>query len=148
MGDAAKCGAEDAGLGATSASAPNLMRIGELAERLDVSARTIRYYEGLGLIKPARRKGKGYRYFDNQALERMIRIQELKRLGLSLDEIVDSLQRQFSGKDSKKAHKKAIKALETQLDATEAQMEALRDFRRRLKADIAYHKGALRSAKR
>jgi DNA-binding transcriptional MerR regulator len=142
-----KSKSENTGPNATPASASGLMRIGELAERLGVSARTIRYYEGLGLIQPARRRGKGYRYFDAQAMERMTRIQELKRLGLSLDDIVDSLQRQFPGKDNKKAHKKAVKALETQLEETEAQMEALRDFRRKLKTEIAYHKGALRSAK-
>ena len=86
-----KSKSENTGPNATPASASGLMRIGELAERLGVSARTIRYYEGLGLIQPARRRGKGYRYFDAQAMERMTRIQELKRLGLSLDDDVAGL---------------------------------------------------------
>ena len=123
----------------TSAESPaqaGLMRIGELARRMGVSTRTLRYYEGLGLISPARRRGKGYRYYDAGAVDRIARVQEMKRLGLPLEEIASALARQFPDKDNKKAHKKAVKALEAQLQDTEAQMEALRDVRRKLKTEI------------
>lgn len=144
MADSKKAAKKD---GADKDPRAGLMRIGEMAERLGVSARTLRYYEGLGLISPAHRRGKGYRYYDAGAMERVGRIQQMKRLGLPLDEIATALEKQFPQKDNKKAHKKAVKALEAQLQDTEAQMEALRDFRRKLKIQIAHHKGALKGAK-
>lgn len=61
--------------------------VGELARLAGVSARTIRYYEEIGLLLTARRFSGGRRAFDDDALERLRFIGRLKRLGLSLREI-------------------------------------------------------------
>ena len=65
------------------------MRIGELARRAGVTTRTVRYYEGLGLLV-SRREGSGHRQYDEDALTRMAKIDWLKRMGLTLDEIAES----------------------------------------------------------
>lgn len=64
------------------------MRIGELAGRAGVTLRTLRYYEGLGLIRPVPRRPGGFRFYDEATLQRIERIRRLKELfGFSLDEV-------------------------------------------------------------
>jgi DNA-binding transcriptional MerR regulator len=57
------------------------MRIGELARRTGVSERSLRYYEQQGLLA-ARRTVGGQREYPEQAVDRVIRIQELFAAGL------------------------------------------------------------------
>ena len=61
--------------------------IGELSDRVGVSAHTIRYYERLGLLEPSKRTESGYRIYSEENEERLRFIQKAKRFGLSLDEI-------------------------------------------------------------
>jgi DNA-binding transcriptional MerR regulator len=64
-------------------------RIGEVAERVGITTRTIRYYEELGLLGSSERaKGKHRLYTDEDVarLQELIRLRDL--LGLSLDELV------------------------------------------------------------
>jgi DNA-binding transcriptional MerR regulator len=64
-----------------------VLSIGELRARAGVSARTLRYYEELGLLPGVRRKAGGRRVYGPDELERLQFIQRLKALGLSLAEI-------------------------------------------------------------
>jgi DNA-binding transcriptional MerR regulator len=57
------------------------MRIGELARRTGVSERSLRYYEQQGLLAAGRTSG-GQREYPEQAVDRVIRIQELFAAGL------------------------------------------------------------------
>lgn len=61
--------------------------IGEFARRAGVTARALRVYEELGLIRSLGRGENGYRYFHVDQLGQMKRIQEFKALGFSLREI-------------------------------------------------------------
>ncbi len=63
------------------------MRIGDLTEQAGVTQRTVRYYESIGLLHPAEREGHGHHYYTEETLARLRKIDQLKRLGLSLDEI-------------------------------------------------------------
>jgi DNA-binding transcriptional MerR regulator len=64
------------------------MRIGDLARRLRVSARTLRHYEAVGLLGvPAHESRNGYRSYGAAELLRGVQIEQLKAAGLSLDEI-------------------------------------------------------------
>ncbi len=64
-----------------------LFSVGELARQAQVSPRTIRYYEEVGLLNSARRYAGGRRVFNGDALQRLRFIGRLKRLGLTLKEI-------------------------------------------------------------
>lgn len=64
-----------------------LRSIGEACEATGLSARTIRYYEELGLLPEVRRKSGGRRAYADHELERLRFIRRLKALGLSLAEI-------------------------------------------------------------
>lgn len=65
------------------------MRIGQLADRAGVTPRTIRYYESLGLLGPNSREGAGFRYYTEAELSRLQKINELKELGFTLEEIAN-----------------------------------------------------------
>ncbi|MFJ8698868.1 HEAT repeat domain-containing protein [Streptomyces ardesiacus] len=63
------------------------MLIGEVARRSGVSARMLRHYESLGLVRPSGRTGSGYREYSRDDVRRIFHIESLRSLGLSLREI-------------------------------------------------------------
>jgi MerR family transcriptional regulator, repressor of the yfmOP operon len=72
-----------------SATEQRPLRIGELADRVGVTPRTIRYYEELGLLGGGGRAKGAHRLYteaDVARLSELIRLRDL--LGLSLDELV------------------------------------------------------------
>ncbi|MGW0182514.1 MerR family transcriptional regulator [Nocardia sp. NPDC003345] len=66
------------------------MRIGELAQRTGVSERSLRYYEQQRLLAAGRTPG-GHRDYPEQAVDRVIHIQELFAAGLCSKKIVQIL---------------------------------------------------------
>lgn len=63
------------------------MRIGELAEAVSMPAKTIRYYEAIGLLPPPERRPNGYRAYDQSACERLRFVKAAQAVGFSLGEI-------------------------------------------------------------
>lgn len=63
--------------------------IGRVCEETGVSARTVRYYEELGLLPGVRRRSGGRRVYGDDEVERLRFIQRLKAMGLSLQEVAD-----------------------------------------------------------
>ncbi len=113
------------------------MQIGELASRAAVSHRTIHYYERLGLLRPAEREGAGYRYYDEEALQRLEKIAALKRLGLSLEDIAAVIDLYFTDASGIRGKRKVLEILRSQMDRTEGQLRELEGFRDDLRASIA-----------
>ena len=67
------------------------MQINKLATQTGVSTKTIRYYEEIGVLPPAKRLPNGYRIYDESDLERLRLVNGARQLGLSLDEIKEVL---------------------------------------------------------
>ncbi|MEV4004755.1 HEAT repeat domain-containing protein [Actinomadura sp. NPDC049753] len=63
------------------------MLIGDVARRSGVSARMLRHYESLGLVRPTGRTGAGYREYSGEDIRRIFHIESLRSLGLSLREV-------------------------------------------------------------
>ena len=63
------------------------VKIGELARITGVTVRTLRYYDRLGLLRPACVTESGHRLYDQRSVGELYCIAALKRLGLSLAEI-------------------------------------------------------------
>lgn len=63
------------------------MLIGEVARRSGVSARMLRHYESLGLVRPTGRTGGGYREYSTDDIRRIFHVESLRTLGLSLREV-------------------------------------------------------------
>jgi DNA-binding transcriptional MerR regulator len=65
-----------------------VFRIGEFSRLSLVSVKALRYYDELGLLKPARvDEWTGYRYYSTNQLARLNRVLVLKDMGLSLEQI-------------------------------------------------------------
>ena len=68
-------------------NASGRMQIGEVAERIGLSLRTIRHYEEVGLAVPSARSGGGFRLYAESDVERLRVIMQMKPLGFSLDQM-------------------------------------------------------------
>ncbi|MCZ4550981.1 MerR family transcriptional regulator [Gordonia rubripertincta] len=67
------------------------MLIGELSRQTGVSARMLRHYDSLGLVRPTDRSDGGYREYSNDDILRIFRVESLRSLGLSLREVQRAL---------------------------------------------------------
>ncbi|MFB7373104.1 MerR family transcriptional regulator [Streptomyces sp. NPDC056222] len=67
------------------------MLIGDVARRSGVSARMLRHYESLGLVRPTGRTEAGYREYSAEDIRRIFHIESLRSLGLSLREVGSAL---------------------------------------------------------
>ncbi|MFI1367479.1 MerR family transcriptional regulator [Streptomyces griseochromogenes] len=63
------------------------MLIGDVARRSGVSARMLRHYESLGLVRPMGRTDTGYRQYSSEDIRRIFHIESLRSLGLSLRDV-------------------------------------------------------------
>ncbi|MCC2683128.1 MAG: MerR family transcriptional regulator [Paenibacillaceae bacterium] len=64
-----------------------LYKIGQLSRLSSVSSRTIDYYTKLGLIQPEKRSDSNYRYYSDETLLRLKRIEMMKKEKYTLEEI-------------------------------------------------------------
>lgn len=68
------------------------MQIGEVAERTELSLRTIRHYEESGLVTPSARSQGGFRLYTEADVARLMVIRRMKPLGFTLEEMRDLLE--------------------------------------------------------
>ena len=67
-------------------------QIGEVAERVGLSLRTIRYYEEIGLAVPSGRTDGGFRLYREADIEHLELVKALKPLGMPLEDLVELLE--------------------------------------------------------
>ncbi len=113
------------------------MRIGEFAEQAGVTPRTIRYYEGLGLLGPNEREGHGFRYYTEAELTRLKKIDALKQLGLSLEEIGEVLPLYCDDPTGVRGKRRVLEILRRQLSETDEKIETLQQLRSDLQLNIS-----------
>lgn len=73
----------------------------KLAQMAGLSTRTLRYYDQIGILKPARINSSGYRIYGQREVDRLQQILFYKELGVSLEDINDIIT--FPGFDEVKA---------------------------------------------
>src|SRR3954454_1914144 len=111
------------------------MRIGDLTERAGVTPRTVRYYESIGLIPPGEREGHGQHYYTEETVARLRKIDQLKQLGLSLDEIRDVIDLYFTDPSGLRAKQRVLAMLRAHLAEVDEKVGALQQLR----ADLLAH---------
>ncbi len=120
-----------------------MMRIGELAKLGKVTPRTVRYYESLDLIPPGEREGAGQHRYPEQTVARLQKIDQLKALGLSLDDIGKVIHLYFEDPSGKRAKIKVLEMLRGHLVETDIQLATLSQFRSELMHHIKRFEGWL-----
>ncbi|UCH74545.1 MAG: Cu(I)-responsive transcriptional regulator [Rhodospirillales bacterium] len=111
------------------------MNIGEVASHSSVSAKTIRYYESIGLIAPARRTASGYRTYDEKDVQTLRFIHHARNLGFSVKDVAMLLD---LWRDQKRAsaHVKALAM--AHIAAVDRKIEELQKMRDTL-LDLTHH---------
>ncbi len=106
------------------------MTIKELAERVNLTARTIRYYEQIGLLNGIVRDQYNRRRYNEGDVYILILVQRAKQLlGLSLEEIKELLVHLLEDPTEKKVIRRSIEMLRTQVKKVETKQQELRDTR-------------------
>lgn len=109
----------------------NLLRVGDLATAAGLTVRALHHYEQIGLLAPPRRSAAGHRLYGADAVERLYRVNRLRRLGLSLDQIGRVLD------DPGWALTNALQAHVAAVDEQLARLAALRGAMTAALADVA-----------
>lgn len=102
------------------------MNIGEAAARSGVPAKTIRYYEDIGLIRPQARGMNGYRVYGDPNVQQLRFIKRARRLGFSVEDC-RSLLSLYEDRGRASADVKGL-ALEriAEIDAKLAELQQMR----------------------
>ena len=91
-----------------------VQKLGRLA---GISTRTLRYYDEIGILKPARMNSSGYRIYGQAEVDRLQQILFYRELGVSLDSIKDIVTApSFDGATALKEHREKLLRKREQLD--------------------------------
>lgn len=91
-----------------------VQKLGKLA---GVSTRTLRYYDEIGILKPARINSSGYRIYGQEQVDRLQQILFYRELGVSLDSIKEMVTApSFDGANALKEHREKLLEKRKQLD--------------------------------
>ena len=105
------------------------MSIGQLAARLGLNPRTIRYYERIGLVPEPSRTAARYRLYDADDESRLRFIKSAQRVGLNLGEIKEALAFRERGEPPCDY---VAGVIEQRLGEVNQRLRELREFKREL----------------
>jgi MerR family copper efflux transcriptional regulator len=115
------------------------MNISEAANRSGLTAKTIRYYEDIELIAPARRGDNGYRQYDSQAVEELHFLARAREVGFDLQECRQLLDLQHdSARHSRHARELVLEKnqqLQSRIVKLQAMQQVLQDMASRCRGD-------------
>ena len=102
------------------------MNIGRVSKRVELPVKTIRYYEEIGLVVPAR-KANGYRDYSDTDLEQLRLVGRARQLGFNIEDC-RTLLLLYADKERASADvKRVARAHLATIDEKIAQMQALRN---------------------
>jgi len=115
------------------------MNIGAAAERSGLPAKTIRYYEEVGLVRPAKRQDNAYRDYDETDVHRLRFIQRARGLGFSVEQCRELLalydDHGRASADVKAIALEHIAEIETRIAALEGMRDTLKTLADRCHGD-------------
>lgn len=96
----------------------------KLAQMAGVSSRTLRYYDEIGMLKPARINSSGYRIYGQDEVDRLQQILFYRELGVSLESIKDIVTApSFNGAQALREHREKLLEKREQLDVLISNVE-------------------------
>ncbi len=108
------------------------MNIGQASKASGVSTKMIRYYDEIGLVRPASRTESNYREFDEREVNELRFIRRARSLGFSMPEITQLLSlwrdRERPSREVKAIAEKHV----NELDARIAEMQTMADTLRNI----------------
>ena len=113
------------------------MLIRELAQHTSVPAKTIRYYESIGLLPRPQRAANNYRQYTAADVERLQFIAGARSLGISLDDIVEILAARDNGIAPCQRVLDTLAQRLTEIDRHLADLLALRESLQQLQSEGA-----------
>ncbi len=105
------------------------MNIGQVAKKSGVSAKTIRYYESIGLIPEASRTESGYRTYSDKDVETLRFIHHSRNLGFSVKDVSQLLD---LWRDNKRASADVKKLALAHIEEVDRKIEELKTIRNTL----------------
>ena len=109
-------------------------RIGELAAKVGLTERTIRYYEELGLLESVKRLDGGVRVYTDDDVRRLRYIGKLKMLGLTLQEMLELENMYRRHRSNKNVLPRLIELLDAHLATLSDRMTELSALRDEIRA--------------
>ena len=108
------------------------MNIGQASKASGVSTKMIRYYDEIGLVRPASRTESNYREFDEREVNELRFIRRARSLGFSMPEITQLLSLWRDGERPSREVKAIAEKHVNELDARIAEMQTMADTLRHL----------------
>jgi DNA-binding transcriptional MerR regulator len=120
-----------------------MLQIGEVADRVGLSLRTVRYYEEMGLLAPADRTEGGFRLYTEDQVDRLQLIKQMKPLGFTVQEMRallharDVLVSHDSSEEDRQAARESLagfaSAAAARIDALREQLARAEEFAKELR---------------
>lgn len=110
-----------------------MLKVQQIADRVGLPSRTVRYYDRIGLVSPGERTEAGYRLYGAEDEGRLRFVKQAKALGFSLEDIrglMAAAERNCCGD----VLPELDRLLEEKISETDAKIAELRAFRERLAA--------------
>ena len=115
------------------------MNIGKLAENTGVTAKTIRYYEEIGLIPRARRTDAGYRNYGHNDAHMLRFIRRARNLGFTVDECRELValyqDKNRSSADVKRLAEERVAEIDRKISELGGMRDALRELAEKCRGD-------------
>jgi MerR family copper efflux transcriptional regulator len=115
-----------------------LYNIGEAAKRSGVSAKMIRHYESLRLLRVPKRTASGYRVYDDSDVHTLRFIRRARDLGFSIKEVARLLA---LWQDRNRASAEVRKVAQAHITALDKKIAELQDMRRTLETLVKHCHG-------
>ncbi len=106
-----------------------MYQIGEVAKKLGITTRTIRYYEEIGLMNAPKRLEAGIRVYTKEDIKRLKFILKLKELGISLKEMQELAKVYEIHKNPEKIMPKLIEILDAHISKIDEKITKLASLR-------------------
>lgn len=108
------------------------LQIGEVAARTDLSLRSLRHWEEIGLLHPSARSEGGFRLYSEEDVERIMVIRRMKPLGFSLDQMKSAMSAlevlRTTGRDDDQVREARAHLTEVRREANERRARLVRQL--------------------